>query len=88
MHTTRLPTVRASVDIYQMSTPVGEWGGVCGSQVNQFEQVSSLGHQMSLAGIRPLYRGGLYSEVQCILGNGHMGTSCGAPSPPPPIGGG
>ena len=83
MHTTRLPTVRASVDIYQMSTPVGERGGVCGPQVNQLEQVSSLGHQMSLAGVRLLYRGGLYSEVQCILGNGHMGTPCGAPSPPP-----
>ena len=46
------------------------WGG--GHQVNKSEEVSSLGHQMSLRG-GALYGGGLYSEVECIMGNGHMG---------------
>ena len=66
---------------YQMSVL---WGG---RQVNKFEQVSSNSHQMSLAGDRAGVGGpmsdahgaglgvGLYSEVQCIMGNGHMGTS-------------
>ena len=40
--------------------------------MNKFEQVSSDGHQMSLAGGAWL-GGGLYSEVKCIMGNGHMG---------------
>ena len=53
--------------------------------MNKFEQVSSLGHQMSLswgAGERAkagggLYRlelgkGSLYGEVQCFTGNGQM----------------
>ena len=51
-----------------MSVVVGE--GV--SQVNKFEQVSSDGHQMSLAGGAWL-GGGLHSDVKCIMGNGHMG---------------
>ena len=56
--------------------------------MNKFEQVSSLGYKMSLAGgtvhggggdralyVRPVQRGaGLYSEVQCILGSGPMHT--------------
>ena len=56
-------------------------------QVNQFEQVSSLGHQMSLQGEPGLgastgwshvQRGGQgwekeSSEVQCSTGNGHIG---------------
>ena len=74
------------------------WGGPV---VNNFEQVSSDGHQMSLAGTGvPVMResmsggdslysevpcpevglegggavgGGLLSEVQCIMGNVHMG---------------
>ena len=47
-----------------------------GPQVNKFEQVFSLGHQMSLTG--SLYgggqarRGSLYGEVQCIMCNGDM----------------
>ena len=36
--------------------------------MNKFEQVFSDGHQMSLA------KGSLCSEVQCIMGNGHMGS--------------
>ena len=51
--------------------------------MNKFEQVSSDGHQISLAG-RPelggvpcLVSGGPYSEVQSTMINGHMGT----PSP-------
>ena len=48
-----------------------EGGG--GPQVNEFEQVSSLSHQMSLAGreVPCLGRGGsgsLYSEVPCLGG--------------------
>ena len=61
-----------------------------GPEVKKFEQVSSDGHQVSLAG-GPLpggpkipcpggacewglrLRGTLYSEVQYIMGNGHMG---------------
>ena len=46
-----------------------------GPEVNKFEQVSSEGHQISLAGPLSDVRaggGGLYSEVQCIMGNGHM----------------
>ena len=60
MHTTRLQTVCASV----ATTRCHSWG----SEVNKFEQVSSVGHQMSTAG-------GVYSEVQGIMGNGHMGTA-------------
>ena len=54
--------------------------------MNKFEQVSSDGHQMSLAvGLGPggprgageAGAGRLNSEVQCIMGNGYMGT----PSP-------
>ena len=64
------------------------WGD---PQVNKFEDVSSVGHQMSVAwgrvrgprsdgwdgGGRSLKSdvgGVLYSEVQGITGNGHMGT--------------
>ena len=47
-----------------------------GPHMNKFEQVSSDYHQMYLAGLG-LRQGdsglGLYSEVQCIKGNGHMG---------------
>ena len=45
--------------------------------MNKVEQVSNDGHQMSLAsGVHevPSWGGGLYSEFQCIMGNGHMGT--------------
>ena len=51
-------------------------------QVNNFEQVSSNGHQMSLAGgtgpegpmsdVQGCGQGVLYSKVQRIMGNGHM----------------
>ena len=41
--------------------------------MSNFEHVSSNGHQMSLAG--GLGGGGLYSEVQCIMVNGHMELS-------------
>ena len=59
-----------------------------GPQVNKFEQVSNDGHQVSLVEGVAGQRGGpmsnvqgtrtaatvrgLYSEVQCIMGNGHM----------------
>ena len=57
--------------------------------MNKFEQVSSDDHQMSLEGMPGLLsRGGareswvscpggqaLYSKIQCIMGNGHMGTA-------------
>ena len=47
-----------------------------GPQVNRFEQLSSLGYQMSLAGSwGPVQMGGLYSEVQFIMGNCHIGPS-------------
>ena len=54
-----------------MSVPVG-----VGPQVNKFEQVSSDGHKMSLAGRGDRTRGGggLYSEVQFIMSNGPIGT--------------
>ena len=45
MHTASFPTVGASATWYQVSVPqVGD------PQANMFEQVSSLGHQISLAG--------------------------------------
>ena len=62
-------------------------------QANEFEQVSSDGHQMSLAGGSgqrqsrvsclmseevEVEGAGLYSEVQCTMDNGHMRT----PQPP------
>ena len=53
--------------------------------MRKFEQISSLDHQMSLAGglgpgsctgwgqsWGPYREVGLYSEVKCIMGNGHM----------------
>ena len=51
------------------------------SEVNKFEQVSSGGHQISLVGGGGLVlegslyseAGALYSQVQCFMGNGHMG---------------
>ena len=49
-----------------------QWGW--GSEVNKFKQD---GHQMSLAVRSHVQREGgwrLYSEVQCIMDNGHMGT--------------
>ena len=97
MGTACLTTTRASAIRCQYC-----WGG---AQVRKIEQVSSYGHQMSLAGVRseiggrsmsdidiggvggvawvrgggPMsdVQGGLgepYSEVQCIVSNGHMGT--------------
>ena len=51
--------------------------------MNKFEQASSNGHQMSLAGAGGTMSerggawagaGGLYSEVPCIMGNGHIKT--------------
>ena len=58
--------------------------------MNKFEQVSSDGHQMPLAGTGlgwgipcldgvpgPGLRGSLYSEVQCIVCNGDMGSPSG-----------
>ena len=77
-----------------------------GPQVNKFEQISSLGHQLSLGGgprtVRSHVWGGgrvgmvpvlvgfpcrvwgglgpvgaLYVEVQCIMGNCHIGTPVG-----------
>ena len=53
-----------------------------GSQVNKFKQVSGLDHKMSVAGGRtgglnvPCPGRAMYSEVQCIVGNGHMGPPC------------
>ena len=50
--------------------------------MNKFEQVTSDGHRgvpmpMSegdgASGV-PCWGAGLYSEVQCFMGNGHMGT--------------
>ena len=46
--------------------------------MNKFEQVSSDHHQMPLAGGPGLISrgdkvgGGLYKEIQCIVGNPHM----------------
>ena len=70
IHTAYLPTVCASVATRCLY--------VGGPQVNKFEQVSSDGHKMSLAGRPHVWKGGvesgiLYSEVQCIMGNGHLG---------------
>ena len=59
-----------------------------GPQMNNFEQVSSDGHQMSLVGaglgrgrgpMPDVWSGGggwrsLYSEVQCVMGKGHQGS--------------
>ena len=66
---------------HHMSVPRG-----MGPQVNKFEQVPSNFYQMSLAwdwdwvpmpGVwgRSQEDGGMYSEVQSIIGNGHMRTS-------------
>ena len=80
MRTARLPTVLASV-VTRCQTHGGRGGG---PQVNKFDQVSSGGHQMSLAGggrarvgslMSDLMRGRGSCEVQCVMDNGHMGTS-------------
>ena len=68
MRTARLPTVCASI-----ATRYQYWLGG-GPKVNEFEQVSSIGHQMSLAR-GPLQcglmsRGSLYGEVPCPKGLG------------------
>ena len=55
-----------------VSTAVLVGGGPCTGSMNKFEQVSSDGHQMSRGGVG--WDRGLHSEVQCIMGNGHMGT--------------
>ena len=60
-----------------MSALVG--GG--GAEVNKCEQVSSVGHRTSLAGVSLssespcLGWGWLFSEVQCIIDNGPMGPN-------------
>ena len=54
---------------HQMSAVVGD------PQVNKFEQVSNLGHQMTLVeGMGPCTEGVVYSEVQCVMDNGNRGT--------------
>ena len=64
--------------LYYIST-----GGVGIGKVNKFKQVSSVYHQISVArgSARPGRRGSmsdihgaLYSDIQCIMGNGQMGT--------------
>ena len=82
MRTAHLQIIHASV-----ITPVGWRGGV--PEVNKFEQVFSDGHQISLPMVSGLMSGegptsdvlwwgggsgGLHSEVQGIMGNGHMGS--------------
>ena len=57
MHTARLPTVHVSV-----ATKCQHGEGR--RQVIKFEQVSSFGYQMSLAGTRG--QGSMCSEVQCL----------------------
>ena len=61
------------VSSQQVCTGLQYWpldvAGGGGRQVNTFEQVSSVGNQMSVAG-----SGRLYREIQGIIGNGHMGT--------------
>ena len=86
MRTAHLPTVTVRAMPPDVST-------VKGVIKDKLEQVSSDGHQMSLAGgqfqespclmsegrgVGAGQGGGegvLYSEVHCIMGNGHMGTS-------------
>ena len=70
MRAAHLLTVHALI-----ATPMGRF-----PQVYKFEQVSSLGHQMSLAGdggihrgLGPCTEGEQDPEVQCIMGYGHMG---------------
>ena len=79
MHTASLPTIHVLV-----STTCQYWWG---AEMNKFEEVSSDGHKMPLAGawgrgphvpcLEEDGWGELYSEVQCIMVNGHMGI------PPP-----
>ena len=87
MPTAYLQTMRASVATTRCCSGEGD------PQVNKFEHISKVGHQMSVAGGRvrgprsdgwgvsgrslksDVGGGGvLYSEVQGITGNGHMGT--------------
>ena len=79
MHIACLQTVRASVATTRCYSGGGRGGG--DPQVNKFEQVSSVVHQMSLQGgsnsdVQGPGLGGrtLYSEAQVIMGNGHIGT--------------
>ena len=53
-----------------MLVPSGNWAGAGGTQVNNFEQVSSDDHQMSLAeGLRTIVG---VSNVPCLRGRRHM----------------
>ena len=65
MRTAHYPTIRASI-----ATRCQQWLGK-GPKVNKFEQVSSLGHEMSLAG-----RGALYKEDGGALYRGWEGCPC------------
>ena len=71
-HSTRIRTTRFSGHHY-VSVPVEGLG----PHLNKFERMSSDGHQMSVARGVPrsqvLGEGDRYSEVQCIMGNFHMG---------------
>ena len=68
------PTIRASI-----ATRCPHQGDL---EVNKFEEVCSDLHQMSLAdgvglgGVPRSHAKGVRLEVQCIMGNGHMGTPC------------
>ena len=66
---TRKHSIRMRTASHQMSALVGD------RQVNRFEQVSNLSHQMTLVeGMGPCTEGAVYSEVQCIMDNGNMDT--------------
>ena len=61
MYTTRLETVHASVSVATAWCRSQVWGEAGGLQMNQFEQVTSHHHQMSLA---------LGPQVWCSGGEG------------------
>ena len=66
---TRKHSIRMRTASHEMSALVGD------RQVNRFEQVSNLSHQMTLVeGMGPCTEGAVCSEVQCIMDNGNMDT--------------
>ena len=82
-HSSRMHTSIPSTYTDRVCSSIHQMSAQGDPEVNKFEQISSCGHQISLAGgkwvtefscrgVGPAGRG-LYSEVQCIMGNGNIG---------------
>ena len=64
-----MPTARSSTVLATVAPDFSRIGGGGVREVNKFEQISGIGHQMSLAG-RSKAEGSLHSKFPCPRGVG------------------